>query len=245
MRGIFSKLNISKALLTRGLSLVVVFATLVASYAALTMNKTLGWFAKNETVSANGMITQAYTSTFKVTFLNVTTNESYTGPADILANVKVPGQVVTVDITVQNTGIYSVDLTGIGLEAPQVGEEIPKLYEGDYYYLGTQLNTWLSEVTTSNSKTEVTLKTFNDPVDPKNPPDHSKGAQFLRTGDTSGRINYMDWVTSGAITLEPQDSVTFTVVLHFKDDGKVQNAYKNFGEDGSKCARSLFITYDE
>ncbi len=264
MRGIFSKLNISKALLTRGVSLVVVFATLVAAYAALSMNQTLGWFAKNETVSANGMITQAYTSTFKVTYTpfewvedETTTVEGdlikeYGTPVSdpnelktIIENVKVPGQSVYFEIEVQNTGIYAVDLTGVGLEAPSVDDEAPKIVNGVYHYLSTQLTTDVTKVTFDNPE----LKLGSD--DP-----NADTAQFLR--DQSGnatRINYIDWLNQDFVTLDPDASVTLDVVITFKDqtymDGN-QNIFKNFGElDGNGkpingfCSRKLFITYDE
>lgn len=241
MRGIFSKLNISKALITRGLSLVVVFATLVAAYAALSMNHTLGWFAKNETVSANGMITQAYTSTFKVTYRQVILTRDDTGkvtgktyvndatidPNNILANVKVPGQSVAYEITIQNTGIYPVQLTGFGLEAPAAGGDIPKIVDGTGYYLSTELTTQLvmQGDTVVETSTPYRLRNKED--------------------GTSVRINYL----SEDIELEPQESMAFTIEISFEDNGEDQNVYKNFGEDGTtasgKCVRRIFMTYDE
>ena len=282
MRGIFSKLNISKALLTRGLSLVVVFATLVASYAALSMNATLGWFAKNEKVTASGMITQAYAAKFEVTIEQLIIDENsvekavavqniqYTSVSkdetgeevktvistdSILANVKVPGQYVTYRITVKNIGVYSVNLTGIGLEAPGVDDDLPKFVDGQAYYLSTQLNTWLKKAEFTpkgGTSAEIGLKTFTTPNN-EGSPDHQTGAELLREDDISKRINYVGWLNNQTpIELGSGDSVMFTFVVHFKDDGNNQNAYKNFGELGvngkienGQCRRSLFITWDD
>ena len=281
MRGIFSKLNISKALLTRGASLVVVFATLVAAYAALSMNHTLGWFAKNETVKANGMITQAYAAKLEVTVQQVvvtngreeripfgtikynrvtkdadgneTTAVIDTG--DMLANVKVPGQSITFEVTITNVGIYDVDLTGVGLEAPGVDGDVPKVVDGTSYYLSTQLNTWLkSAVITKMDNSTESLFTITESSDSSADPDYGKNAKFLRDSNGSNRINYLDWLDddSTTVTLAPKESVTVTVVVHFKDNGDDQNVYKNFGELGEngaivngQCKRPLFITFDE
>ncbi len=282
MRGIFSKLNISKALLTRGVSLVVVFATLVAAYAALSMNHTLGWFAKNETVSANGMITQAYAAKLEVTVQQVVVTDgqeeripfgtikynrvtkdddgnettAVVDTGDMLANVKVPGEFITFEITVTNVGIYDVDLTGVGLEAPGVDGDVPKVVDGTSYYLSTQLNTWLKGATVTKAdgaKSTLTVK-GTKPDDDKDSPDYLTDAKFLRDSNGSNRINYLDWFDddSTTVTLSPKESVTFTIVVHFKDNGGNQNVYKNFGELGEngaivngQCKRPLFITFDE
>jgi hypothetical protein len=255
---------------------------LVAAYAALSMNHTLGWFAKNETVSANGMITQAYAAKLEVTVQQVvvkngqeeripfgtikynrvtkdadgneTTAVIDTG--DMLANVKVPGQSITFEITITNVGIYDVDLTGVGLEAPGVDGDVPKVVDGTSYYLSTQLNTWLkgATVTKADDTKSTTVPEGTQPDDDKDSPDYLTDAKFLRDSNGSNRINYLDWLDddSTTVTLSPKDSVTFTIVVHFKDNGDDQNVYKNFGELGEngaivngQCKRPLFITFDE
>ena len=287
MRKLFPKLNISRQLLSRGVSLVVVFTTLVTAYAALSMNATLGWFAKNEKVTASGMITQAYAAKFEVTIEQLIIDENgveqavavqniqYTSVSkdetgeevktvistdNILANVKVPGQYVTFRITVKNIGVYSVNLTGIGLEAPGVDDDLPKFVDGQAYYLSTQLNTWLREtsITTKVDDEDVTTNLYTTTPSQSGPPDLNTGAKFLRQDDISNRINYMEWLKADPaskltpIELKTGDTVTFVFVVHFKDDGNNQNAYKNFGELGvngkienGQCRRSLFITWDD
>ena len=265
MRGIFSKLNISKALLMRGLSLVVVFTTLAASYAALSLNKTLGWFAKNEKVTANGMITQAYTSSFKVTCETVTqttddqnVTTTVKKPVEninsIFTNIKIPGQFVTFDITIQNVGLYSVELTGLGFEEPDITEDIPKVEGSTSYYLSTELTVDVNKVVhnkkngESTQSTELALATNAD--------DTSTARPLRDSDNVSERINYFDWLSESSkvegrklVKLEPQESVTFTVTVLFVDRDDNQNVYKNFGDDGDGqqecCKRSLFITFDE
>ena len=79
MRKLFPKLNISRQLLSRGVSLVVVFATLVAAYAALSLNMTLGWFSESTSAHANGMSAQVYESAFEVTYTPVTITKNASG----------------------------------------------------------------------------------------------------------------------------------------------------------------------
>ncbi len=237
MRGIFSKLNISKALLTRGLSLVVVFATLVAAYAALSMNHTLGWFAKNETVKANGMITQAYHAKFNVEYSLDTTDEktwlAFTGTIPMTA-LKAPGDTMTVSFRVTSISSKPVTITGFGLEAPNLDQESPKFDENGAHYLSTELQTRLLAL----SSKELTDDTVS-------------ARKYLREqGATSaGSIDYLDWVVADengdkTIVLNPQDSFEFTVEFHFINRKENQNVFKNFHSSG-KCARRVYIAFDE
>lgn len=254
----FSKLNISKQLVSKGASLVVVLVALVAAYVAVSMNSTLGWFAKNNTVTASGMITQAYDARFKVTYTNVklTENEdgtiskdqgtSYEDPREIITGVKVPGHSVTFDITIQNIGPYAVNVTAIGLEAPTLEEDKPKIdYDKDgkvvYRYLSTELTTDVIMVTSKSKDDEG-----NDKIQPYDINDDSD-ARYLRDRDTgvADRINYFDWVDlDEGITLNPKDSITFTIEMTFVDATYDQNIFKNFADEGA-CTRRIFINYDE
>ena len=260
MRKLFPKLNISRQLLSRGISLVVVFATLVTAYAALSLNMTLGWFAENKSVQANGMSAQVYNSIFEVTFTPVTvvtdekqlgvgepdangkrpslTADSETGFSsfsDLIANVKVPGQSVTFDVTIKNIGQYSAVLTGFGLEAPEADDDKPVQAEVEGVvqdcYLSTELTTKVLGVSASNENTTLTL---NDVA-----------ALRLRDEENpAARIDYFTWLKESQISLESGDSVTFTIEIHFVDiPNQVQNQYKNYVESGGACNRNLFITH--
>lgn len=247
MRGIFSKLNISKALLTRGASLVVVFATLVAAYAALSMNHTLGWFAKNETVKANGMITQAYHAKFNMEYtLDPPVSETQTTPQTWLPfdgnvpleELKAPGGTLSISFRVTSISSKPVTITGFGLEAPNLDQESPKFDEKGAHYLSTELQTRLLALKVKS----VSQKLTDDTVSAR---------KYLREqGATSaGSIDYLDWVAADAngdktIVLNPQDSFEFTVEFHFINREVNQNVFKNFHLSG-KCARRVYITFDE
>lgn len=245
MRGIFSKLNISKALLTRGVSLVVVFATLVAAYAALSMNHTLGWFAKNETVKANGMITQAYHSKFNMEYtLDPPVSETQTTPQTWLpfdgnvplTDLKAPGDTVVISFRVTSISSKPVTITGFGLEAPNLDQESPKFDEKGAHYLSTELQTRLLALSVKSDSKELT--------------DNTPRKYLREQGATSaGSIDYLDWVVADengdkTIVLNPQDSFEFTVEFHFINRVENQNVFKNFHSSG-KCARRVYITFDE
>lgn len=257
MRNTFRKLNISKALIMKGVSLVVVFATLVSAYAAFSMNATLGWFSKNNTVTANGMITQAYQSTFRVTYIPVELtrdpNEPHaiTGKTDIpgekqtvitkdtemLNGLRVPGQSKAFDITITNIGAYPVTLTSFGFDAPGVADDVPKYLDGKLCYLSTELATRL--VLTSEGKMIEAAHDDNFP------------GRYLReetdgVAGVAGQIDFFDWLEENTtIVLNPKESVTFTIEITFVDDGNNQNVFKNFAENGGTCRRRIFLAYDE
>ena len=203
------KLNISKAVVSRGASLLVVSIALVAAYVAISMNMTLGWFAKNNTVTASGMVTQAYDANFKITYqsVEVTTkdgsliitpkNELVDSPGDFLAAVKVPGQSVAFNVTITNVGAYPAKVTGIGLKAPSADDDRPLIEtvttDGTtstvYYYLSTQLTTEILAASVTNPDYEIDIKDLT----PGN--DTDDNAKPLRTEASGAQaINYFDWL---------------------------------------------------
>lgn len=278
MRKLFPKLNISRQLLSRGVSLVVVFTTLVAAYAALSLNITLGWFSESTSAHANGMSAQVYDSIFEVTYTPVTllkdangniiekqlgvgvadssgdlpfltdnSDNSFNSFSDMIANVKVPGQSVTFDVTIKNIGEYSAVLKGFGLKAPGPEDDKPVKVEAkdesgntiitdgvvQYRdcYLSTELTTHVAAVSASNAETTVALQSGVD-------------ARPLRSSTTAD-IDYFDWLTVNEVTLDSQESITFTVVIHFVDDpDHVQNYLKNYVASGGACKREIFITHN-
>lgn len=228
------KLNNSKMLISRGLSLMVVFAVLIAAYVAVGMNPSFGWFAENKKVTANGMNATAYHSKFEVTFKDEKGSDAKL--EDLLATLKVPGQSVTFDVTITSIGEYPVTLTGFGLEAPSADEEKPVKDTDNTTdrYLSTEISTQVISMT-DVSNTVVTA---------------SGGAKPLResTAVEPGRIDYFDWLTlDEGIVLTQGESITFEVKFTFVDSGKDQNIFKNYAstEKGGVCSRRLFLTFDE
>lgn len=268
MRKLFPKLNISRQLLSRGVSLVVVFATLVTAYAALSLNMTLGWFAESTSAHANGMSAQVYESAFEVTYTLVTevgedangnpiktlgtavtgTSENdFNALAEMLSNVKVPGQTVYFDVTVKNIGQSPAVITGIGLDTPGENDDVPvnapavddngneimdengAVVYADYY-LSTQLTTLVHMVETDSG---VDLAVQNST------------ASYLRgENGSTAQINYLDWLGVDELTLDANESVTLTIAISFVDDPNVvQNQYKNYVESGGVCQRKLYIAH--
>ena len=232
MRKIFSKLNIPKNLISKGTSLIVVFSVLVAAYAAISLNVTLGWFAENDSVSANGMNAQAYKADFEVSFND---GKGHTELGTIISeNLQVPGDSVTFTITVKNIGVHSVDMTAMGLEAPTDAQEKPKVVGDTSYYLSSVLTAKTESVSVDGTQKIVDKEVAAMPLR-----DSTNGA---------GRIDFFSWINFGdgekVITLESGKSMTVSVTITFVDSGVPQNEYKNFADEGT-CARELFFTYND
>lgn len=251
MRDLFSKLNISKALVRKGVSLVVVFAMLITAYVAFSMNKTLGWFAKNNTVTASGMVTQAYQDKFRVEYS--LDNENWTvmttqSPVD-LTDLRVPGDIDTIYFRVTSIGSKPVYLTGFGISAPGMNDDIPKIdANGKACYLSTELQTRLVEM----AKQPVSEDEEADD-DQYTIPDDTETNEIPYTvlrDETNGAaaIDYFDWVNWGgsdsSILLNPQDSVVFTVEFEFINRTDPQDIFKNFTSTGGACNRYVFVTFD-
>lgn len=236
MRDLISKLNISKALVMKGVSLVVVFAMLITAYVAFSMNKTLGWFAKNNTVTASGMITQAYHDKFNVEYsLDGTTWQAFTGTVD-LTNIKAPGDTIQISFRVRSIGSKPVTLTGFGLDAPGINDDIPRFDGGTAYYLSTELRTRL--VSMKVGETAITISNDKQTEESLTP---------LRTDTGANAISYFEWIDAAnrQIAMQQNDFVVFTVEFNFINRMTVnQNIYKNYQENGGVCIRDVYITFE-
>ena len=222
--------KINTLIVQKGLSLVAVFAMLVVSIVAV-IPLSLGWFAKNEQVTANGMHLNAYDAKFSIEYADE--KGTKTDLDKIMQKLRVPGQKVTFDITVKNVGLYDVELTSIGLEAPTHADEKPLVKDGGYYYLSTELSTKVDSAKVTKGKTVSTIATSDGVADRR-----------LRDENlVAGRINYFDWLENQSVTLGKGDSITLTVTIEFVDTGEEQNDYKYFASKGL-CKRSIFITYN-
>jgi hypothetical protein len=236
---------------------MVVFSVLIAAYVAVGLNPSFGWFAKNETVTANGMNTMAYHSQFKVNFQKLALNDDGTTSlvkdnatmADILADLKVPGQSVIFNVTIENISAYPVDITAFGLEAPSVQYEVPKVEGNKAHYLSTELNTSLVDISFASSQESEDENAVAEPTVEMLGGNDLPDPMFLRDANGAGRIDYFRWLKfeenkPQVITLENKKSVTFTVEITFVNKDKDQNVFKNFAEKGT-CMRDVFFTFDE
>ncbi len=233
----------------RGVSLVVVFATLLTAFVAIAP-WTYGWFAKNNKVTASGMHTQAYYSRFDVTYAVKQDGEYKPAEPNALFNTIIaPGYSAEIQITITNksSNKYAVNLTGFGLEAPTADQEIAKVDSaGKIRYLSTELTTELLGVTVAYPSTNTNT-----------PPAYSVTMQSvpvqLREGTSTepgaaGRIDYVRYVKdveTTPISVPVGGSVTFTIRVTFKNTDYDQNIYKDFAGTGGKCERKFFFTFED
>lgn len=247
MRKKLSKSNILIA--QKGLSLVVVFATLLTAFVAIAP-WTYGWFSKNDTVTVSGIHTQAYHSKFDVSYAVKQSDGSYqaTDPSALFDTIKAPGQSVEVQVTITNKSInkYTVNLTGFGLEAPSTAQDVPKLDdEGKIRYLSTEITTQLISVSVTDGDSVT-----NYGVIPEKEGSTDSAPVPLRTGSSTEpgaaeRIDYIDAIDQTKISVPVGGSVTFTIRLTFVNATYNQNIYKNFAETGGKCERTFFFTFED
>lgn len=255
MRKKLSKSNILIA--QKGISLVVVFATLLTAFVAIAP-WTYGWFAKNNKVTASGMHTQAYKSDFDVAYAvkpdGATAFQQVTDPGNLFNSIVAPGQSVEIQVTItsQARNLYPVKITGFGLEAPTTDQDVPKS-DGTYNrYLSTELTTELIEIngetTSVNGSAPIYLRGTSLTDDTQMGTEEAS----QNPARTAGRIDYIgsfvkpvDDQTPPAVLLPKGGSVTFTIRLTFVNATYNQNIYKNFAETGGKCERTFFFTFED
>ena len=234
-----------KLIIKQGISLLAVFSVLVVTLVAFLPNLSFGWFSKNNTVSANGMMVKAETADLVlsyrvvsrngVTVANPTWTEiSLSDPIAVATTIQAPGDTVTFEIRVVNRGRTAINLTGFGLAAPSgTVEESPKQdSNGNPCYLSTQLFTSLLKV--NDSATGIT------PVD-----------TYLRDSGGAGAVDYFDQMDlvdgkkpTVPLTADGGQAVFQMTLTFFFDHENSQNVYKFFDEEGN-CQRRLFLTYDD
>ena len=264
MRNMLNKINI--LIVKKGISLVTVFTMLVVSLVAM-IPLSLGWFAKNNQVTANGMHTQAYKTDFDVSY-KILGEDGQTwedsNVTQIFSQIRAPGDSTEIKITIKHKSYnkYAVNFTGFGIEAPTATQEIPKIdSEGNIRYLSTEIYTQLLSVSVASKEGSETPYTIID--------DSTEGTAsapvYLR-GTTSGeemgtetasknpgaaeRIDYIDAVSfdndeEKKIYVPAGGSVTFTIRVSFVNTSYDQNVYKDFVNTKGKCERSFFYTYED
>ena len=237
------KLNISKAVVSRGASLLVVSVALVAAYIAISMNMTMGWFTKSNSVTANGMAVQVYDANFQVSYQRVDTNSPEVLTPNFLAGVKVPGQSIEFKVTVTNIGAYPANVNSVGLKLPTAAQDVP-IYDPDLKvdrYLSTELTTHVLDATVS----KFTEDNATVPTSTKVALKSNAEKQVLRDEDGVYAIDYFHWFADeSSITLKTGESITFTIRMTFEDSVDDQNIYKNYAEKGGVCVREIYISYE-
>ena len=268
MRNMLNKINI--LIVKKGISLITVFAMLVVSFVVI-IPLSLGWFAKNNQVTANGMHTQAYKTDFDVSYkINILGEDGKTwqwqdsNVTQIFSRVRAPGDFVDIQITIKHKSYnkYAVNLTGFGIEAPTATQEIPKIdSEGNIRYLSTEIHTQLLSVSVAPKNGSETSYTIID-----DPTEGTASAPVYLRGTTSGekmgtetasknpgaaeRIDYLEAVSfedgkEKKIYVPAGGSVTFTIRVSFEKALYNQNVYKDFVNTKGKCERSFFYTYED
>lgn len=264
MRNKLSKSNLIIA--QKGISLIAVFTMLVVSFVAI-IPLSLGWFAKNNQVTASGMHNQAYKTDFDVSYkvyVEDTRTWQDSNVTEIFSQIRAPGDSTEIKITIKHKSYnkYAVNFTGFGMEAPTAIQDIPKIdSEGNIRYLSTEINTQLLAVSVAPKEGSETSYTIID--------DSTEGiasAPVYLRGTTSDkemgtetasknpgaaeRIDYIDAVSfdndeEKKIYVPAGGSVTFTIRVSFVNTSYDQNVYKDFVNTKGKCERSFFYTYED
>lgn len=259
------RLSNSKWLIIRhGVSVVVVFAMLVVALVAISPDLSFGWFAKNNTVSANGMAVQANRNKLSVYYQLPTTAANGTlswegspwikieGSAEdgfdtteLLGAISAPGDIATFRIKVENvyTSNYNTTITGFGFAAPSgTKEEYPVWSKNGEtsvaHFLSTELYTCLHSVTYNEGQT---VKSYS-------PGNAIEDWSPFRTGNTSHEINFLN--EGERFGLPKGGEVIFELKVGFLNrTDKNQNIFKNFGdaENGNTgvFARRFFFTFGD
>jgi hypothetical protein len=267
MRNKLSKSNLIIA--QKGISLIAVFTMLVVSFVAI-IPLSLGWFAKNNQVTASGMHNQAYKTDFDVSY-KVKDGGTWqdSNVTEIFSQIRAPGDSTEIKITIKHKSYnkYAVNFTGFGMEAPTAIQDIPKIdSEGNIRYLSTEINTQLLAVSVAPKEGSETSYTIIDDSTDDDSTDEIASAPVYLRGTTSGekmgtetasknpgaaeRIDYIDAVSfdndeEKKIYVPAGGSVTFTIRVSFVNTGYDQNVYKDFVNTKGKCERSFFYTYED
>lgn len=203
------------------LSLFFVSGILIVAFLALLRPWSMAWFATNKEVSGSGM-------QVKVDGLDITISYYCKGPADAdyveidsLDNVfdgLLPGDTVGIKIKYENG--ESVDRSAKVYLSCFDGCEAPRVKDGKYYYLSTQLKVL--------GKDEFLMT----------PPDD------LLSYETEQNLSDLSDLLIGELTIPSMNSKEFEFSIQFVNySNKDQSVYVNFGNEESECCNRI-ITSD-
>lgn len=237
-------LNSKWLIIRHGVSVVVVFAVLIVALVAISPDISFGWFAQNNTVSANGMAVQAQHNEFTVYYRLpdkdkngnlILTDGNLTWTGDwvafdtedlntslLLADINAPGDEVTFQIKVVSAS--AATLTGFGFAAPSADQEKPVRDGNTEHYLSTELYTCLLSVNGEESFATA------DPI-------------YFREDNKTKQIDLLE--EQDPIELEEGGSAIFEITVGFVNRSTSQNVFKNYASNGGVFARSFFFTFDD
>ena len=230
------KLNIKKEYIMPLCSLMLVGTALILA-TIIMFNSTLGWLAKNDQVSGNGMAVSTKGVPDTEVYLSVGGVRVEEDATNIFAGL-VPGENVTFSLHVNNLTDEKIGLKVL-MEAPEAEDDTVYEENGLFHYFGSQLR--LNSIMMNEA--DILTLTGND--------------RYLLTLDellytTNGQptaINsefdfstQTDKELTDLIEIEGNGEIELIFTIEFVDNHELQNAYIQFGDptnDGKKDLRLL------
>ena len=229
-------------------SLAVTGVMLVIALFAM-LSTSLGWFAKNNTVTASGLSVSVKGLPETEAYLIMDGVKLDAGAADLFAEM-MPGEKRTAMLYVKNLSGKSIDIT---LYLSAATAETDTVYEQAdlYHYFGSQIRLNSIKKTDSSDILNLTgtgkyLLTLDDSL-------YTGGLQPTGVPIANGEHDFSaetDKQLADTLTLAEDEEITLTFEFEFVDNGENQNAYISFadssvrGKDTLNLSRTLRLYCD-
>ena len=230
-----NKIKIKKEYIAPLVSLILVALTLIFSL-TIHFNDSLGWFASNKSVEANGMsVSINGMPETEIYFIVNGSRIKEDDATNLFQNLR-PGDKVQFQLFVENKSESKIQFH-LSMKAPTNEQDTPVVIGDRYYYFGSQLR--INYI--KNGSNDVMNLTGNNRF--LLPLDDSLYRSGLQPTSITSEFDFTtlsERLLTDSIVLNVGESVTLDFEIEFVDNNTLQNAYIDFGNnDNQKLARTL------
>ena len=230
------QLNIKKEYVMPLISLITVGVVMIMAMVAMA-GSTLGWYASNDQVNANGMNisvkgmpdTEQY-----ITYEGKRLDESAT---DIFADMR-PGYTVDFQLHIKNKTDEKIDFQLL-MAAPSAEQDTPYILDGLYHYFGSQLR--LNSIKNGENSL-LTLQGKDRYLLPLDEGLYTDGMQPTSIDSEFDFSTLSERALTEIMEIGANGELVLTIQIEFVDNNTLQNAYINFGNENDDEKADLNIS---
>lgn len=230
------QLNIKKEYVMPLISLITVGVVMIMAIVTMA-GSTLGWYAHNDQVDANGMNISVKGMPDTEQYIIYNGNKLDDAATDIFAGMR-PGDIAEFQLYIKNKTNEKIDFQLL-MAAPSAEQDTPYILDGLYHYFGSQLR--LNSIK-SGENSLLTLQGTDRYLLPLDEGLYTNGLQPTSINSEFDFSTLSERALTNVIEIDANGELVLTIQIEFVDNNTLQNAYINFGNENDDEKADLNIS---
>lgn len=230
------QLNIKKEYVMPLISLITVGVVMIMAIVTMA-GSTLGWYAHNDQVDANGMNISVKGMPDTEQYIIYNGNKLDDAATDIFAGMR-PGDIAEFQLYIKNKTNEKIDFQLLMAE-PSAEQDTPYILDGLYHYFGSQLR--LNSIK-SGENSLLTLQGTDRYLLPLDEGLYTNGLQPTSINSEFDFSTLSERALTNVIEIDANGELVLTIQIEFVDNNTLQNAYINFGNENDDEKANLNIS---